>query len=254
VCGILFKPLKGLTAPHIGVLWEKFKPAYSRCREVAPLLPAIEKFEDEPIEEVNPFGGTFPTPRTWFETVDGNRLIQVQRDRFLHNWKKEKGDEVYPHYDYVIENFRDSFRTFGDFLKENELGVIEPIQYELTYVNDIPQGDGWTRLGDIGNVFPDFIWRTPGDRFLTEPEVVNWQTAFVLPERVGRLHASIRLGKRRVDRHPVLRFELTARGISSDKSLSGMWSWFDIGHEWIVRGFTDLTSEEMHSKVWRRIR
>jgi hypothetical protein len=47
VCGILFEPIKGLTAPYIGVLWEKFKSEYPRCKEVAPLVPVIERFDEE---------------------------------------------------------------------------------------------------------------------------------------------------------------------------------------------------------------
>jgi len=27
--------------------------------------------------------------------------------------------------------------------------------------------------------------------------------------------------------------------------------WFDLGHEWIVKGFTDFTTEHMH-EIWGR--
>jgi uncharacterized protein (TIGR04255 family) len=252
VSGIMFEPIKGLAAPYLGRLWEKFKSKYPRCKEVAPLLPVIERFDEAVPVEGLPFGAGFPAPRTWFETVDGNGLIQVQRDRLLHNWKKEREEDQYPHYDYVINNFRECLATFEEFLKENQLGAMEPVQYELTYINHLLQGDGWTALGDLGKVFPDFAWRTSDQRFLPVPEAINWQTSFVLPKKAGRLHASIRLGKRRTDRRGTFLFELTARGIIEDKSRSAMWSWFDIAHEWIVRGFTDLTGEDLHKTVWRR--
>jgi len=254
VCGILFEPLKALAAPYLGTLWGKFKSKYPRCREVAPILPVVERFDEVSPGENLLFGEVFPTPRTWFETADGNGLIQVQRDRFLHNWKKEREEDQYPHYDYVISNFRDCLATFEEFLKENKLEAIEPVQYELTYINHIPQGDGWKALCELRNVFPDFGWRASAQRFLPDPKIINWQTSFVLPEQSGRLHTSIRLGKRRSDRRSTLLFELTARGISKDKSRSAMWSWFDLAHEWIVRGFTDLTGEELHKTVWRRKR
>jgi hypothetical protein len=142
--------------------------------------------------------------------------------------------------------------TFEEFLKENQLEEIRPVQYELTYVNHIPQGEAWDTLGNIKNVFPDFTWRSEGNRFLPVPEVMNWQTSFILPEQCGRLHASIRLGKRRTDRHPIILFELTARGVSPERSKAAMWRWFNLAHEWIVRGFTDLTSDKLHKSVWRR--
>jgi uncharacterized protein (TIGR04255 family) len=254
VCGILFEPIKGLTAPYIGVLWEKFKSEYPRCKEVAPLVPVIERFDEARPPDDLAFGEIFSLPRTWFETSDGNGLIQVQRDRFLHNWKKEREEDQYPHYDYVIGNFRKCLTTFEEFLRENQLEEVRPLQYELTYINHIPQGDAWDTLDKIKNVFPDFAWRTDGQRFLAVPETINWQNSFVLPEQCGRLHASIRLGKRRTDRRPILLFELTARGISREKSSPAIWSWFDMAHEWIVRGFTDLTSEKLHKSVWRRKR
>lgn len=254
VSGIMFEPLKSLAAPYLGILWQKFKSKYPRCKEVAPLLPVIERFDEAASVEGFPFGEGLPMPRTWFETADGNGLIQVQRDRFLHNWKKERAEDQYPHYDYVISNFRECLAIFEEFLQENQLGVIAPLQYELTYINHILQGEGWTSLGDLRKVFPDFAWRVSNQRFLPAPEAINWQTSFVLPEKSGRVHASIRLGKRRSDQRATFLFELTARGIAADRSRSAMWSWFDLAHEWIVRGFTDLTGEDLHKTVWRQTR
>jgi uncharacterized protein (TIGR04255 family) len=258
VAGITFQPIKALTGPYLGVLWEKFKPDYKGIREVAPLLPVIERFDEGRPEETLPFGDgigdIISGSRTWFETTDGNALIQVQRDRFLHNWKKEKDTDEYPHYDYVISNFRVCLEKFEQFLQEHNLGSIYPLQYELTYINHVPQGEGWKTFSDLGNTFPDFSWRPSKDRFLPDPEAINWQTSFVLPERSGRLHESIRLGKRRKDGRPAFLLELTVRGIGNDKTQSGMWSWFDVAHEWIVCGFADLTAETIQKNVWRRKR
>jgi uncharacterized protein (TIGR04255 family) len=254
VCGILFQPLSMLTAPYLGTLWEKFKPTYPRCKEVAPLAPVIERFDEGPERSEVPFERLFSLSRTWFETTDGNGLIQVQRDRFLHNWKKERDNDRYPHYDYVIENFRNHLQQFEAFLDENKLGVVEPLQYELTYVNHILKGAGWITLDEVKRVFTDFSWRGGSSRFLPTPETINWRTTFLLTNQVGRLHASIRSAKRRTDGQPVLLFELTARGIGANKSRDAMWEWFDLAHEWIVQGFTDLTSEEIQKTIWRRKR
>jgi uncharacterized protein (TIGR04255 family) len=253
VTGIQFKPIKGLTGAYIGVLWEKFKPEYPRLQEVAPLAPVIEGFDETPAREMLSFGDFSPS-RSWFETASGNGLIQVQRDRFLHNWKKEKAADEYPHYESVITNFRRHLETFEKFLEENGLEPIEPTQYEMTYVNHIFQGDGWQTLDEIGDVFQDFFRRKGDRRFLPMPEVFNWQTSFPLPERAGRLHVTIRLGKRRSDKAPALLLEITARGMRPDPSRSSMWSWFETAHEWIVYGFTDLTTPEIQTKVWRRKR
>jgi uncharacterized protein (TIGR04255 family) len=253
LAGIQFQPLKGLTSPIVGALWEKFKPDYSRVQQVAPLPPMIETFKETsggPTHEMISFDDVFGLPRTWFETTDRNGLIQVQRDRFLHNWRKENGTHKYPHYHYVIANFRRHLETFESFLEENSLGPIRPTQYEMIYLNHIYRGEGWQTFDDLGDVLQDFFRRKGDRRFLPEPEIVHWQTGFTLPERIGRLHVSIRLGK--TDELSALLLEITARGIPPDQSPSSMWSWFNTAHEWIVSSFADLTTPEIQTKVWKR--
>jgi len=251
VCGILFESLSKFLAPHMGLLWEVFKTEYPNIRQMMPLAPLIEGFDATP-RSVGPLSDDFPLhPRVWFETKDGTGLIQVQRDRFLYNWKKVKPEDEYLHYEHVIGQFKNCLSQFESFLHDNELGEIKPIQYELTYVNHIPKGEGWNKLNEVGKVFPDISWRNGTNRFLTELEGMNVQTSFRLPERQGRLHAAIRYGIRQPDQ-AILLLDLTCRGIGEDRSRSAMWQWFDLAHQWIVRGFADLTSAEMQESTWRR--
>ena len=252
VCGILFKPIERLLAPYLGLLWEKYKPEYPECREVAPLTPVKEAFGSRDEVQIQ-FSDIPPLSRVWFMHVEGNGIIQVQRDRFLHNWKKARPDDEYPRYHSVIDMFRDRLSSFESFLEENKLGVVEPIQYEMTYVNHIPQGDGWTTMNEIGAVFPDFAFREE-QRFLPEPEGINWRTTFVLPDHAGRLYVTIRRVVRRDSELPMLLLELTVRGIGEDKSRQGMREWFDLARQWIVCGFADLTGQEVQKSVWKRIK
>lgn len=253
VCGVLFKPIDTLLAPYVGLLWEKFKPEYPHCQEVPPLEPVIEHFGESPAPQLR-FTEVPPLPRIWFIHADDTGIIQIQRDRFLHNWRKRRPEQEYPRYHAVIEMFRDRLSRLRSFLSEAELGTVEPLQYEMTYINHIPQGEGWNALSEIGNVFPDFNWQGARPRFLPELEGMNWRTAFVLPERAGRLYVTIRRVVRRSDGRPILLFELTARGIGEDRTSDAMWAWFDLAREWIVRGFTDLTGEGVQKAVWRRKR
>jgi len=186
--------------------------------------------------------------------TDGNGIIQVQRDRFLHNWRKVRPGDQYPRYHNVIQMFKDRLSRFQAFLDDRKLGTVVPTQYEMTYVNHIPKGDGWETINDIGKVFPDFAWQASEQRFLSAPEGIDWRTNFLMPNRTGRLHVTIRSGVRREDGHRLLLFELTARGIGNDTSPEGMWAWFDLARERIVRGFTDLTGHEVQKNIWRRKR
>lgn len=252
VCGVLFTPIEGLLAPHLGQLWDKFRPSeYTECQEVAPLAPVMEQFDDAKQIQFE-FTDTPPLPRIWFVRPDENGLVQVQRDRFLHNWKKVRDEDEYPHYDSVISMFCDRLASFEAFLKDANLGPINPRQYEMTYVNHLPQGRGWSELNELGKVFPDVSWRTKNGRFLPAPEALNLRMSFVLPDHSGRLHATIRTAARRQDNLPMLLLEMTARGMPKEPTHEAMLRWFDLAHEWIVRGFTDLTGEIMHKQVWKR--
>lgn len=247
VCGIHFKPIGNLLAPHLGLLWEKFKGDYPGCQEVAPLAPVIEQFGVErstnfEIQELPPL------PRIWFIHKNDNGIIQVQRDRFLYNWRKVRATDEYPRYPKVIEMFKGQLLNLKSFLSENKFGDLEPLQYEMTYINHIPEGDGWNNLSEIGKILPDYAFRGGIKRFLPSPEMINWRTSFLLPEMVGRMHITIRNAKRKNDGKPIILVDLTVRGIGGD----GMESWFDLARKWIVFGFTDLTGDVVQKTIWRR--
>ena len=251
VCGVLFNPISSFLAPHFGLLWEKYKPEYSSCREVAPLTPIIEKFEGAPEVKIE-IGEIPPLPRIWFMSEKQNGLIQVQRDRFLHNWRKIHPTDEYPRYHTVIEKFQAYLSVFRTFLDNNDLGKLDLLQYEMTYVNHIPQGEGWEKNEDIRNLFPDFGLRSSNNRFLPTPEGMNWRTSFVLPNNAGRLHVTIRQVILREGNRPMILLELTARGIGEFKSSEKIWDWFNLARQWIVFGFVDLTSKEVQKKIWKR--
>ncbi len=261
VCGIFFDELTPLLTPYFGLFWDRIASEYPTSEERAPLTPTIEGFEPAPSAKFQ-ISEVPPLPRVWFIHKSENGIVQMQRDSFLHNWRKVKDGDEYPRYSSVIGQYRELLAAFEEFLKEHGIGPINPIQQELTYVNHIPIGQGWNDISDIGNVFPDHPWNThvgrslptPAERFLPTPESVNWRTSFVLPEQIGRLHISIRTATRRTDGQQTILFEINARGINKDKSEKALWEWYDLAHEWIVMSFTDLTSDYMHKEIWHRTR
>ncbi|NOT00313.1 MAG: TIGR04255 family protein [Phycisphaerales bacterium] len=251
VCGILFHPLDAMLAPHFGQFWERLRAeGYTSCQEQMPLAPIVELFGEQPSLEIQ-FSDKPPLPRIWFVRQNDDGIVQLQRDRFLHNWKKTRPEHAYPNYEKVISLFRQRLDTFERFLRDGSLGQIQPRQYEMTYVNHIPQGSGWDAIADLGHIFPEVSWRNRRDRFLSALEAVNLRFSFQLPDGRGRLHATIRSALRRQDNMPVLLLEMNARGMPEDASRDAMWKWFDVAHEWIVLGFTDLTSDRMH-QYWKR--
>jgi len=252
VCGVMFAPLKAMLAPHFGLLWERYKPEYSECQEVVPLATQIEGSGGPRAElellEVPPF----PLPRVWFIAPNGNKLVQVQRERFHHNWRKINPEDEYPRHKRVLQLFNERLETFVSFLAENSLGNLELKQYEITYVNHILSDDGRDLVANIGKVFRDFSWENRSGRPLGTPEGFCWKTVFALPDGAGRLHVTIRNATRVTDNRPIIFFELTVRGFGKEPTLDDMRSWFVMAHAQIVRTFDDMVDKEFQRTVWGR--
>lgn len=251
-CSVLFPSLEGLLSPHIGLLWQKFQPEYPFCDDVVPIASRVEIFDDQNVEPQLTLSNIPPLPRVWFINQDETKIIQIQRDRFIHNWRKISGDSEYPRYESLIRSFQECLSKFDDFLAETELGQIQPLQYELTYVNQIPQGQAWLTLEDIGKVFPDVSWKASHPRFLAQPQSISWATVFELPDKLGRLHTSVKPVI--LNEKSTLLFELTVRGIGNHTSREVLQNWFDAAHEWIVSAFADLTDKDIQTKIWKRRR
>ncbi|HUE08033.1 MAG TPA: hypothetical protein VMP41_11445, partial [Acidimicrobiales bacterium] len=56
----------------------------------------------------------------------------------------------------------------------------------------------------------------------------------------------------REDNQPVIALTLLARGAPRTTDATGVVEFLRLGHEWIVRGFADLTTAAMHDE-WERL-
>lgn len=251
VLGMQFAPLAEFSIPYLGLYWAKIRSFYPRCEIQPALVPAFEEFETQ--RTGSPVGIELvsePTVRCWFIDQSSTRLIQVQKDRFIQNWRKVKGDEVYPRYSRLKPEFRSAWQRFCEFLEEEKLETPDVNQCEVTYVNHIELGKGWRSYGEIQKVVAYWSGTSSGD-FLPEPEIVHLNTTYVIPNKRGRLYITMQPAIRQQDAKEVLQLNLTVRGRPSSSQLEDILEWFDLGHEWIVRGFTDFTTKEMH-RVWGR--
>lgn len=246
-----FQPLAQMRVVHFGQFWNLIRDRYPATEERPALDPVVERFS----EPARPrWGGRLsllespPLPRVWFVHSSQNELLQLQPDRFIKNWRKTGDGDAYPRYENIRARFDDDFRKFQEFAASEKLGVVEVNQCEVTYVNHIVAGEGWTNHGDIGKVLT--VWKHSAGTFPGGAEDVAFHARFPIHGHaggpVGRLHVEVQAAFRDADAKPMFVVSLTARGMLGDAT-----TFFDLGREWIVRSFAEMTTPEMH-RVWRR--
>ena len=253
VLSLQFQPLPEFGLVHVGLLWHKFRHTFPLIEERTPLDAVRESFEvPSPRHEELEIEGKPPLPRVCFLNESRTELVQIQADRFIHNWRKTgKISTPYPRYERIRTNFRHEVWEFQEFLTDEKLGKVAIDQCEITYVNHIEPSEAWGRHGQIEGVLR--TWTAQRRSFLPESEDGSVQQRFVIrndPTRpLGRLHVSLRPAWKEEDQSPIFVLTLTARGSPLDKGINGAFDFFDLGREWIVKGFLDLTTTGMH-RAW----
>lgn len=247
--GVQFSPLAGFSITHFGLYWSRVRGKYPVQETKPPLAPVLEE------EQRSVAGPAFglqlvsePEARCWLIDASATQLVQIQRDRFIRNWRKVRDSDRYPRYETLKPLFIEDWGQFVDFLRQEGFGAPEINQCEVTYINHIEVGAGWETFGQVDRVVS--LVTTGSQRFLPEPEMLTLEARYPMPGG-GRLRVTMQPAIRRQDAKEVLQLTLTARGRPRLPELGASLEWFDLGHEWIVRGFTDLTTAAMH-KTWRR--
>jgi uncharacterized protein (TIGR04255 family) len=157
--------------------------------------------------------------------------------------------EDYPRFEAIRESFEEGLRTFAAFVAEGRLGRLTFKQCEVTYVNHIAVDHA-----SVARLFA--LWRgQPQGAFLPPLEDAMLTTRFVIPDQVGRLSGRLTVTLQpaytKPDSNEIQVLTLTARGRPTADSIEGAVEFLNVGREWIVRGFADLTTPEMHD-IWGR--
>lgn len=254
---VQFEPLSNLRTPQAGLLWSQFRAQFPKIEEHPTLNSVIEKFgvhRSRPVGIRIEMENKPPMPRCWFLNTSGTELIQVQQDRFVHNWRKVGEGDKYPRYESVRDKIKKELNSFSQFLCHENVGEFIPNQCEITYVNHIRIGTEWQNHGQLGEVLTLFT-PTYSEPFLPDAEDARVRVRYVVTGKdnqpLGRLHLSVEPGYWKADDEPMLVMTLTARGRPIGEGIDGIMQFFDIGREWIVRGFASVTTAQMH-RAWGR--
>ena len=246
-----FSPIAGFGIPHFGLYWTRMRVQFPNFEVKPPIQFITERFE--PGARMAPQVGVTlveaPEIRCWFLDQTKNWLLQLQRDRFVHNWRKVTGTEEYPRYPTLRASLAKQWDEYCNFLKDENFEQPRVNQCEVTYVNNIEYGRGWNSYGELERVIASLAAPKSKARFLPDPERQSMQVTYRLENDAGRLHVAFVPVIRSRDGKEVLQMTLTARGAPKSSSIDDVFEWLDLGRKWVVRGFADFTTKEMH-EIW----
>lgn len=254
VLGAQFEPLEQMNATHLGLLWQAFARDFPKVEEHAPLDASFERFGlGMPIHPPRkPRFLTRPElPRLWLMSQDESQLIQVQKDRFIHNWRKR--EDSYPRYESIRSDFVGELERFMAFADDHDLGPVQPNQVEVTYINHLLPCECWREFGELWKILKP-VDEPKLNGLLPGPETVTFGTSFVITatgstQPIGRLHVRAEPAIRSDDQQKLFKMKLTARGAPANPAAASVVEFLDRGQEVIVRGFEQLTTAEMH-RIW----
>ena len=241
--GVQFAPLTEFSSAHVGVFWhECLGNDWKKATDAPPLADQFELFGEQKRWRVpglelrlDPVG----TPRVQIANDSGDCLIQIQSTRFLYNWRKR--ETHYPSFEEVRDQFERHFQAFSAFAARVPLGKLVPNQWELTYVDSVPQGDLWQSVVDCQDVFPCLRLPAFSSRVLTESVAIEYQLE-IAPKR-GRLHIGVGIGRNGGDPTPTILLQFTARG-PIGKDPSDLRNGLEAGHTAALEAFLAMASDK----------
>lgn len=232
VCGVEFNAPE-FSAVHFGLYWQAIRDRFSSPPLDRPPVGAIELLATMP-----------KLRRVWFESAERRQLIQLQADRFLYNWRRTNDTDEYPHFEEIYPNFEKEWQHFQEWWLNIEQLPIQPVRYELTYLNQIDQSFGWSDSGDNHKIFS--FANKDWNQFLEKPTAYNSNLEFLMPNNVGTLSVSLNQAIRTEDGASIIFFELTTRSFDTSFEVG---EWFKFAHEFMVKAFLDLVEEDA-KKAW----
>jgi uncharacterized protein (TIGR04255 family) len=242
ILGVQFAPIAGLTNAHLGWFWREYLGKnWPKSSNAPPIPDEFETFKDQP--SWGSLGIRFgimdgsETGRSQFSTAAGEHLVQVQPSRFHVNWQKR--EQKYPRYLAVKKEFWEHFNTFKRFLADAGLDEVRPNQWEVTYVNHVPQGTLWNQPSDLDKILVNLSPQgsVPGQRL----DGVNGIWRFEITPQRGRVHLTVQSAQAGTPPKPVLVLNITARGpVHPEKG--DLDAGLDIGHEAALTNFFGLTT------------
>jgi len=188
--------------------------------------------------------------RFWLISEDDTRVLQIQDDRFVLNWRRRKQEAEYPRYKTIRQEFESAL---SKIVAARNLDANDLIDFcEVSYTNHIELPDGEDPRGQMHRIFRHL---RPID--LGMSDLALEESAFSMGFRItdaqggfmGRMRLNVTPAILRKEKRVITQAQLAYRGKPASASVESALAFCDAGHLAIVSAFDRLTTDEMH-KYW----
>ncbi len=238
-------PVKSFRSEHIGLLWSQFRSEFPTVLQREPIWLGDKGIQLELMGD----GNIFPMPRFWFISEDDIKLIQVQKNAFILNWRKQQNE--YPRFnEHLKPCFDEKFEIFKDFLgTEFGMSEVKISHCELTYTDMIKPCEYWCGPQDTSKVIPFFsmppIESTDGavaDFSCTYHQDIDSHLQLYITIRTAELAGGS------ADKCLLLDFKAVGQPTGSSKS--NVDEWFSQAHNRIINQFLSMTDKSVQQNFW----
>ena len=247
---VQFEPIVGFHIGLFGLIWDSFRDRYPIVKNVSTLDHEIEKFGVIARKRQQfKFTEGVPETRVYFYSADEQFLIQIQKDRFICNWRSLPNQTCsYPRYEYLKKSFLKEYEIFCSAIIK--YGCPTPIfnQVEFTYVNHVDATEH-----TVAEVFTN-LNEDPSHSKSMELESFSIKLKHLITienKRIGRMYTSIEKGQLSNEGNDIYILKFTSRCHPEEPTLDAVKDTMDIMRDKINTSFTTITTEEMHD-LWQR--
>lgn len=213
--------------------YQELKSSYPNIKEDKVLPAVIENPEGDPERKV--LQGFHS--RKFLVNSKNTKLIQIQPDRLLFNWRKTSDEQDYPHFHNVLKEFLEVYNGLKKYCELDE----NLNQQEVTYVDHILMED-FERSNDYN---PSNILNIYN---IDEKTKINSLFQFfTIPVKNlnGNMHLQLKSATRNQDNRNIISMESICRGAPSGRSLK---QWYYEAHDNLIELFKNITTKNAKEK------
>jgi len=208
--------------------YQKIKSDFPKIQENPP-LPAIIEGLTEPNQ--NRLLQGFHTRRFFINESD-DRLIQLQGDKILFNWRKTSVSNEYPKFSTVLVEFQKIFKSITE---SNEDVQKKVNQLEVTFVDHVFLDEFGLDSYEINEIFQSIS-------FNMTAKALQLNMSFPCESINGNLTLNIKSAHSNQDKRKLIVCETTCRGMK--KGAESNEEWYNRAHDILVDYFISLFSDK----------